>query len=116
MLASMKQVVSDLSSTNVVREVYSESGRAVSFIPTMPNLSGVSVLASHCCAFPELSARHPSIVRTANNMTFPIGLFFSGCDRKPSYENSVQITLLSGDGSGLPLRNVRDCTLCRGIA
>jgi len=30
-------------------------------------------------------------------------------------KNSVQITLLSGDGSGLPLRNVRDCTLCQGI-
>ena len=65
-----------MSSTSMVREVYSESGQAVSFISVILILSGKSVWESHSCAFPELSARHPSIVRTANNTTFPIRSLF----------------------------------------
>ena len=60
----------------MVKEVFSESGRDVSFISDMPNLSGTSVLASHFCASRELSARHPSSVRTANITTFPIQSLF----------------------------------------
>ena len=55
-------VLSDLSSDSMVREVYSESGRAV-LHSAIPNLSGTSVLESHSCASVSCPARHFQAIR-----------------------------------------------------